>query len=123
MRVRRGRREGLGPAISSLEMSKALSMSMTYVNARHLGLLLLDRLYLHGSGVVHLLQGQELAAGDHGEPGFEAEGLRHGDGGLAGAGMSGKETARILPPMPMAMEASCRCRASQCREATTSKVR
>lgn len=45
-----------------------------------------------GLGLGHL-EGEELAAGDHGEGGFEAEGLghAHGDGGLAGAGLAGEE--------------------------------
>lgn len=50
-----------------------------------------ERLH-EGLGLGHL-EGEELAAGEHGEGGLEAEGLghAHGDGGLAGAGLAGEE--------------------------------
>ncbi|KAG4991272.1 hypothetical protein GLYMA_09G115700v4 [Glycine max] len=45
-----------------------------------------------GFGFPHL-EGEDFASGDHGERGFELEGLghAHGNGGLAGAGLADQE--------------------------------
>jgi len=73
-------------------------MDLDDLSLDDLGLLL----YAHADGLTEglgerlglgHLEGEDFAGCDHGEGGFEAEGLghAHGDGGLAGARLAGEE--------------------------------